>query len=377
MLSANPQNSRILVVDDQAANVLLLEKVLSQAGYTQYKGITDSCSAIPVFEEFQPDLVILDLRMPGMDGFEVLRQLQIRIPQQSYLPIAILTAEMSQLAKQKALSLGAKDFITKPFDYTEVVLRIHSLLHTRLLHCELEQQNHILDQRVRERTRELEDAQVEILQRLALAAEYRDDATGQHTYRVGELAASLGRSMGFPEQRVEVLRQAAPLHDLGKIGIPDSILLKPGKLTAEEYEVIKGHTTIGAHMLSGSKFPVLQSAEQIALYHHEHWNGRGYRGKKAEEIPVDARIVAIADTFDVLTHSRPYKRPWTVEDTIKEIKSNSGRQFDPQIVDRFLQMVHSNGLVALGEAVNDKVQSTPLNEWPAAAHSGTLTGPQI
>lgn len=378
MLNEVPRSNRILIVDDQPANVRLLEKLLATAGFSHFKGITDSGRAISTFIEFEPDLVILDLRMPGLNGFDLLRQFQVRIPKQTYLPIAILTAEMSQSARQKALSLGAKDFITKPFDNTEVVLRIRTLLETRRLHRELEHHNHVLEQKVCERTKYLEQAQLEILERLALAAEYRDDATGRHTYRVGQLSAVLAHALGFNEQRVEVIRHAAPLHDLGKIGIPDSILLKPGKLTPEEYEIIKGHTTIGAHMLSGSVFPILQTAERIALYHHEHWNGKGYWGKKGEEIPIEARIVAIADTFDVLIHSRPYKEAWTVNDAVKEIKAHSGRQFDPELVSVFLQIVDSDALGALVDAVRSEIESRPLNEWSdirSPRHAYLSTGP--
>jgi putative two-component system response regulator len=339
LLNAVLQNSRILIIEDQQENITLLQKLLVRAGFANHRSVTESCEAITAFREYCPDLVFLDLHMPCPDGFEILRQLHSLIPQQTYLPIVVLTAELSQPAKQKALCLGAKDFITRPFDNIEIILRINTLLGTRLLNRELEQQNQILDERVRERTLDLENAQVEILHRLALVAEHRDDTTGAHTLRVGELAALLGRSIRLPEPQVQLIRMAAPLHDLGKIGIRDKILLKPAKLTAEEYELVKTHTIIGARILSGSKFPILQLAEKIALYHHERWDGTGYCGLQSEEIPVEARIVAIADAYDVLTHRRPYKEAWSAPAAIAEIRSQSGRQFDPQLVSKFTELL--------------------------------------
>jgi len=180
---------------------------------------------------------------------------------------------------------------------------------------------------VRERTQQLEESRIEILERLALAAEYRDDETRKHTKRVGELTARIVAGLGFPEHQVEMIRRVAPLHDIGKIGIPDSILLKPGKLTPEEWEVIKSHTTIGATILSGSQSPLLKMAEEIALTHHERWDGKGYTNIRGEKIPITGRIVTIVDVFDVLLHDRPYKKAWPIEKVLAEIKLQSGRQF--------------------------------------------------
>jgi putative two-component system response regulator len=187
----------------------------------------------------------------------------------------VLTGDVSAEVRRRALASGAKDFLSKPFDVAEVMLRIKNLLETRFLHLQLLRQNELLEQRVRERTRELEGARIEILERLARAAEFRDDATQEHTQRVGVMSARLARRLGLPEPLVELIRQAAPLHDLGKIAVPDSILLKLGKLTGEEFETIRAHTTIGARILSGSRHPLMRLAEQIARTHHEHWDGRG------------------------------------------------------------------------------------------------------
>jgi putative two-component system response regulator len=329
--------ARILIIDDQEANVRLLEGMLRGAGYVDLKSTTDAREVVREFNGFRPDLLLLDLQMPHRDGFAVMEELKALIPPRSYLPILVLTADINVEAKQRALASGATDFLTKPFDVTEVRLRIKNLLETRFLHLELVAQNQGLEEKVRERTHELEEAQVEILERLAVAAEFRDDDTGQHTKRVGRMSAILARNLALPEDQVEVIRRAAPLHDVGKIGIPDVILLKPGALTQAEFDIVKTHTTIGAQILSGGRFPLLRMAEAIALTHHERWDGAGYpRALSGDAIPLPGRIVALADAFDALISSRPYKKARPIEESVIEIQRGSGTQFDPKVVDAFL-----------------------------------------
>jgi putative two-component system response regulator len=339
MLDTTLTTAKILIVDDQSSNVLLLESILQEEDYTAYRGITDSRQVLPAFLEYRPDLILLDLQMPYLDGFEVMNQLRARVPLGIFLPILVLTADITPETKRKALDEGATDFLTKPFDQTEVVLRIRNLLQTRVLHLQLQDQNHLLEQRVRGRTIELEETQIEILERLALAAEYRDDDTGEHTKRVGQMSAQIAQALGLSNAEVELIRRAAPLHDVGKIAIPDSILLKPGKFTPEEFELMKTHTTVGAKMLSGGRFPLLQRAEEIALTHHERWDGTGYAGLKGESIPIAGRIVAVADVFDALTSARPYKEAWPRAKAIEEVQRQSGRQFDQSVVEVFLKVV--------------------------------------
>ena len=218
---------KILIVDDQEANVQLLEQLLRREGYARIKSTTDPRQALPTFQEFQPDLLLLDLMMPHLDGYAVMQKLRPLIPSGSFLPILVITADVSTPTKHRALADGATDFLTKPIDVTEVVLRVHNLLKTRYLHRQLEGENERLEVKVRERTWELEGTQLEVLARMALAAEYRDDNTGQHTRRVGHVSTLLAEALGLPLTEVKLIRQAAPLHDVGKIGIPDSILLKP------------------------------------------------------------------------------------------------------------------------------------------------------
>lgn len=349
MTDSPRQAGCILIVDDQENNVRILERMLRRAGYDQLFTTTDPRQALPLFLEHQPDLLLLDLHMPYLDGFGVLELVGPHVPEGSYLPILVLTADISTEAKQRALSMGAKDFLAKPFDTTEVLLRIKNLLEARFLYLELLQQNDLLELKVQQRTRELEEAQVEILERLALAAEFRDDATQEHTQRVGELSARLARKLGLPDHIVSLIRRAAPLHDLGKIAVPDSILLKLGRLTHEEFEQIKNHTHVGARILSGSRHPLLQLAEQIALTHHEHWDGSGYTPQfHGDDIPLVSRIVAVADVFDALTHARPYKKAWPLAEAVAEIRRQAGRQFDPGVVNAFVALLQEDGLMAVG-----------------------------
>jgi putative two-component system response regulator len=264
-----------------------------------------------------------------------------------------LTSDGSSEAKRRALSNGARDFLIKPLSPIEVRLRIRNQIETRFLHLALQNQNQWLEDRVRERTaeltrrtEELEEARIEILERLARAAEFRDDETGLHTQRVGRTAAALAKGLGIDPAEVEVIRRAAPLHDIGKIGIPDAVLLKGGRLTAEEHAVMKTHTIIGSDILAGSNVPLLVTGREIALNHHEHWDGRGYPGGLCgDAIPLAARAVAVADVFDALTHPRPYKAAWTIEAAMEEILAQAGRQFDPEVARAFAAL-HKEGRMA-------------------------------
>jgi putative nucleotidyltransferase with HDIG domain len=332
------KHARILIIDDEPGNVDVISRVLQNAGFHKLDSTNDPREAAALYVHARPDLVLLDLHMPHMDGLEVMDQLN-QIMESSYMPIVMLTGDLTPEARREALSRGAKDFINKPFNPDEVLLRIRTLLETRFLYLQIQSQNQMLEAKVRDRTRELEAAQIEIIERLAKAAEFRDDTTGQHTERVGEMAALLARELGLSDAQVSLIRRAAPLHDVGKIGIPDSILLKLGKLTAAEFELVKTHTSIGARILSGSRFALLRLAEEIAFSHHERWDGSGYAGLEGGQIPLAGRIVAVADVFDALTQKRPYKPAWPVEEAVAEIERQRGMQFDPNIVDAFLRVV--------------------------------------
>jgi len=343
---------RILVVDDEEPNVRVLRRLLARAGYREVESTTDPREVSRIFHEFQPDLLLLDLRMPHMDGFEIMEYLQGEVPEGEYFPILVLTGDLSREVRERALSMGARDFVTKPFESTEALLRIKNLLEARVLHLQLQAHNQTLEERVRERTRDLAEAQLEILNRLAVAAEYRDDLTGRHAERVGLLSALIARELGLPPEMVRLIRRAATLHDVGKIGVSDSILMKPGALTPKEYEQMKLHTEIGARILSGSRFPLLKLASEIATSHHEWWNGQGYgEGLVGEEIPISGRIVAVADVFDSLTHKRPYKQAFHRDEALGLIREGRGEQFDPAVVDAFMKLVEEGVVDQLDELV--------------------------
>ena len=323
---------------------MLLGRILKRAGYDRVESTSDPRRAAALCESLNPDLVLLDLHMPGLDGFAVLEELRRASPADSYLPVLMLTGDGSAEVKLRALAAGATDFLSKPFDATEVVLRIRNLLETRHLYRLLRVQNTHLEARVRERTQALEDSQLEILERLANAGEHRDDDTGRHTQRVGQLSAALAHAMQLPAPFIEVIGRTAPLHDIGKIGIPDSILLKPSPLTADERAVMESHSEIGAKILAGGRSALIRSAEEIALHHHERWDGTGYPHRlRGAAIPVAARIVAIADVFDALTHDRPYRAAWPVEAAMKEIVAHRGTQFDPDLVDALVRLAPPAG----------------------------------
>jgi putative two-component system response regulator len=334
------ENAKILIVDDQETNIQLLERILKRAGYSQIHSTDSPRLAIPIFHEVQPDIILLDLHMPDMDGRQLLQLLTPLIPKTMFLPIVILTADVTPKSKREALLLGANDFLTKPLDSVEVLLRMRNLLQTRFLNLAVQQYNQQLEERVKQRTMELELAQSAIIECLAKASEYRDDSTGEHAYRVGEMAKKLASALGYSIEQAEMIRLAASLHDLGKIGIPDNILLKPSSLTAEEFEIMQTHTTIGNEILPKAPFPLLEFARNIALSHHERWDGTGYpHGLAGDGIPLEAQIVSIVDVYDALTHRRPYKSSWTSERAMAEIANQRNKQFNPKVVDTFFQIL--------------------------------------
>ena len=344
--------ARVLIIDDEPANIRILRRMLGVAGCTDFHSTSDSREALDLCHAVIPDVVLLDLHMPEVDGLTLLRQINDLFPCRVSMPILVLTADCSPETRYRALEAGASDFLTKPFDALELVLRLGHHLQTRRLFLELRESKESLESRVLERTLELEDAQAEIIERLAVATEMRDDDTGEHVERVADMTARIAEKLGLPFSEIQILRRSVRLHDVGKIAVPDGVLLKEGALTPDEREVIQTHTTTGGRILQGSRFPVLISAEQIARSHHERWDGTGYPNRlKGEQIPLAARIAAVADVFDALTNSRPYKPAWTVGDAAKEICDNAGTQFDPHVVKAFQEVIESQyGIPLLAEA---------------------------
>lgn len=335
------QTEKILVIDDDESALRMMSRRLEREGFLDTFLTSSPEEGLDKFASWDPDLLILDLNMPTMDGFQVLTALRQRNPDQlAETPVLVLTGEGGQDNKLHALSLGARDFLSKPFDPVELAVRVRGNLQVRKLLMQVSADNAMLEHRIKLRTEELEKANLEIIQRLMSAAEYRDDDTGSHIHRISQFSGLLAKEMKLEETTQEMLKKASPMHDLGKIGIPDSILLKPGKLTPEEWEVMKSHSQIGANLLSNSSSKLLNYAEEIALTHHEKWNGLGYpRGLKGEEIPLSGRIVAVCDVFDALTSERPYKKAWTTDRALEVIRADSGTHFDPGIVDAFFAVL--------------------------------------
>jgi len=326
--------AQILVIDDNILNIQILKKILSNAGFINITTTTHSDQAVSLYTQINPDLILLDLNMPQVDGFAVMDQLSVLNPE-DYLPILVLTAE-EESVRFKALKSGAKDFLHKPYDHLDVILRSRNIIEVRLLYRQIKNHNASLEQQVSDRVKELKDTRLDVIQRLAIAAELRDAGTAGHIRRMSHYCQQLALGLGFSGPQAELVLTTSPLHDIGKIAIPDVILLKPSALEPPEFETIKTHTTLGAKMLSGSDSVFLKMAETIALTHHEKWDGSGYpQGIKGEEIPLVGRICAIADVFDALTSCRPYKKAWSREEAVREIKRLKGTHFDPKLVEVF------------------------------------------
>ncbi|MCS7301350.1 MAG: response regulator [Fimbriimonadales bacterium] len=316
-------DSLICVVDDEPSTLEFLRVLLREAGFVQTRTASSMQEALRMMQQIRPDLVLLDWHLQDADSGEIIRQLRLTYPDE-IIPVIVLTADPSPKVKHEALLAGASDFLNKPFDITEVLLRLQNHLEIRRLH--------------QTRTRELELARLEILERLARAAEYRDDTTGQHIIRVGRLSEQIGRVMGLDEETLFQLRHAAPLHDVGKIGIPDAILRKRGALSCDEWRLMQQHTEIGARILADCPYPVIEMARQIALTHHERWDGRGYpQGLQRDETPLWGRIVAVADAYDAMTNDRPYRPALSHEQAVEIIRAEREHQFDPTVVDAFLE----------------------------------------
>lgn len=334
---------KLLLIDDEAHCTKLMEAFLRQAGFSHLTMTNDSRQALELYKKVKPDLVALDMRMPHMDGFEVMRQLREVIPAEDYVPILIVTGELDAPTKHKALTEGANDFINKPVDAIEVVLRIKNQLETRRLHQQVRMHNQHLEAQVRLRTKVVEQTQLDLLNRLVLASEYRHDEKGAHAWRVGRVAMLLAELKGLPPEQVDLIKKTAPLHDVGKIGLLDALILKEGVYTPAEWEVMKTHTKIGSKLLADSRSPLLMMAREIALTHHERWDGTGYHRIKDVQTPLAGRIVSLADAFDAMTHPCSYKAPLTLVQARAEIERNAGTQFDPELSALFLALIDREG----------------------------------
>ncbi|HEX4149237.1 MAG TPA: HD domain-containing phosphohydrolase [Pirellulales bacterium] len=349
-----------MIVDDEPINVKIVRKYLNLEGYHNLVSTCEPRDAIDLITREEPDAVLLDIMMPRVSGLDILRTLRAD-SRWLHLPVVILTAASDLDTKRTALELGANDFLGKPLDPTELIPRIRNAVTVKQHFDCLRSYSQELEAEVLRRTAALARSRQEVIHCLARAAEFRDDNTGRHVWRVGRYARLIAAELGWQGERLEMLEQAAQLHDIGKIGIPDSILLKPGKLTVEEYNIMKkhsgygqrisvslpenrenqlsDHTTFGSRLLETTESPILALAGIVALSHHEKWDGSGYpMGLAGEAIPIEGRITAVADVFDALSSKRPYKPAFELEKCFEIIVQGRSTHFDPEVVDAFLRV---------------------------------------
>ncbi len=335
LTEAEIKAAKLLIVDDEPIYLMTISEQLAADGYSNITQQSDPYEAVAAYQSTDFDLVLLDISMLGLDGFGVMEKFS-EVKKSLEPPVLVLTASMDRETRHRALKGGARDFLVKPFDGEELLYRVCNLLEMHLSQKIIEDYNQNLESLVERRTRDFMDAQLEIVQRLGYAAEYRDTNTAAHTVRVGEYARILGEELGLKGETLRNLHYTAPMHDIGKVGIADAILLKPGKYTPEETQEMKKHTLIGAKILQGESSNLLKAARIIAQTHHERWDGKGYpAGLAGEEIPIYGRIVMVADVFDALTMARPYKKTWPVDEAVSFIEEHTGTMFDPKVVMAF------------------------------------------
>ena len=328
---------RVCIIDDNDTNLLMLEQVVLRIGNDlTVDTFLDPVEAVTSCTTLMPDLVLVDYMMPGMDGHEVVRRIRA-MPSARDVPIVMVTAANERSIRQKALELGATDFVVKPIEVSEVKARLSNLLALRRGHLQLRDRNQWLADEVLLATKTISDREEELIFRLSRAAEFRDPETGAHITRMAHFSRLIAEKLGLSVEECDLILRAAPMHDVGKLGTPDRILLKPGRLDAAELEIMRRHPSIGHSILDGSESPLIRLGAEIALTHHEKFDGSGYpSGLKGNIIPLPGRIVAVADVFDALTSERPYKPAWEIERARAFLLENSGTHFDPTCIDAFI-----------------------------------------
>jgi putative two-component system response regulator len=328
--------SKVLICDDSITNLLILSKLIEQDPNIEVDTISDPLEVRLMLANRKYDLLVLDLEMPHMSGYEVLENTRQHKTIDEF-PILIITGKKGEEALNEALDKGANDFIAKPFNQSEVTLRVRNLLKVRQAFKMQKQINDLLEKKVAQRTQELNCTTDNLIHCIAVAADLRDGETALHVIRVGKYAGILAKAIGLPGEVAYMIEKTAPMHDIGKIGIPDNILLKKGKLTATEKKIMQEHTRYGEQILGDSSSLLIQMAKSIALSHHECWDGTGYcSGLKGESIPIEGRITTICDVFDALTTKRPYKEAWPVEEAVSYLQKHAGSAFDPHLIATFV-----------------------------------------
>lgn len=326
----------IAIIEDTPVNLLVMQSLVKRLGAHDCQIFSDAELGLAWCQDNAPDLIIVDYMMPCLDGLEFIRRCR-STPALQERPILMVTAAAERSVRYAALEAGASDFLTKPIDIHEFTPRVRNMLQLRAAMAATTHRADELAVAVRQATEEIQMRERETIMRLARAAEFRDPETGSHILRMAHYSAIIAQHLGLPDETVDLLLSAAPMHDVGKLGTPDHILLKPGRLTPDEMEIMRQHASIGYEILRNSCSPMLQMAAEIALSHHEKYDGTGYpQGKIGEDIPLTGRIVAVADVFDALTSARPYKEAWDLERAREHLLAGRGTHFDPVCVDMFL-----------------------------------------
>ena len=382
-IRATDKTAKIMIIDDEPLNIMTFRQHLKMEGYENFVTSNNAREALHLLRSERPDVLLLDIRMPEISGLDILRVIGLD-PVLQHIPVLILTAASDPATRKQALDLGASDFLQKPIEPNELIPRVRNAIVIKKHYDMASSEATRLEQQVERRTRQLEATRQQLILCLARAAEHRDNDTGNHVIRVGRYTSIIAKQMGYPENRLEMLEQAAQLHDVGKIGIPDSILFKPGKLGVDEYDlmkkhcalgrqiiepisekewnILKTHTRIGESMLHVRSSSLLMLAARIAQTHHERWDGHGYPlGLQGEDIPLEGRIVAVADVFDALSSKRPYKDPFPREMCFDILRKGQGTQFDPAVIDAFFDCSHE--IVEIQLLLMDEEDRIPKGDW--------------
>ena len=356
-------SAHILIVDDNPITIACLRKVLEHAGFQHIVGCTQSTHVCALYAQQHFDALILDMFMPGLTGLEVIAELTRAFPT-DYLPILMLTSDTDPAIKLSSLSSGAQDFLLKTCDNSELLLRLYNILRASARHKKLRQTHAELEHQITLRTQQLHDSQIKLIHCLGKVGEFRDNETGMHVIRMSKIAMLLAQRLGLDDDACNMILHASPMHDLGKIAIADKVLLKPGKLDPDEWQVMQTHASIGAKILENFGTELMDVAASIAQNHHEKFDGSGYpRGLAGEAIPLYARICSVCDVFDALLSHRPYKAPWSIDETLLYLREQSGKQFDPRIIDVFFH--NMDEVLAIRAAFPDisanSLQTAPLS----------------